>query len=153
MKKIFILLLVSIAVLNVKEAKSQSLPSGACGIVYTYDAAGNRTGYSYLCNNSATAVDKNNQLAVANKQATDTEQVIQVDVLYPNPTTGHITVKLVKPLQNADVQLIDMAGRIVFTAKATGLVLNYNLQKEPAGVYILHIQYVGQQISMKIIKR
>ncbi len=80
-------------------------------------------------------------------------EVIQVDALYPNPTTGQFTVRLVKPLQNATVIIMDILGHIVSRREENGSILHYDLSKQSTGIYILKIDQGEQKVTMKIIKR
>jgi len=151
-KKLLILIFLGILFISNK-AQAQSLPSGSVGIVYTYDAAGDRIDREYVVNNTTSDVSDVNKIDTAALAKKLNEQVLKVDALYPNPTTGQITVRLVKPLQNGLVQIMDVAGRIVINATANGSILNYDLSRFAAGVYFLHIEQGKQKITMKIIKR
>ncbi len=132
---------------------AQSLPAGSAGIVYTYDGAGNRTKVEYVINNTTSDIQTLNKIDTAALAKKLNEQVLKVDALYPNPTTGQITVRLVKPLQNGLVQIMDVAGHVVINTTANGSMLNYDLSRFAAGVYFLHIEQGEQKITMKIIKR
>ncbi len=125
--------------------RAQTLPFGSCGIVYTYDAAGNRTNRQYVCNNFTGPKESASEMAAAG-------DIIQVDVLYPNPTTGYFTVKLFNPLKKATVTITDMAGRIVLKKAESGNILNYDLSRQPSGEYHLMINDGEHSVSMKIIK-
>lgn len=152
MKKIiYIAIVIFICLIQVSRTQAQSLPSNTCGIVYTYDASGNRIKVEYVCNNTPQAVADKADSAVIVKKFT--ENVIKVDALYPNPTTGQITVRLVKPLQNATIQIMDVAGRTLIQAIGNGNMLHYDLSRFAAGVYFLYIQQGNQKTTMKIIKR
>lgn len=133
--------------------KAQSLPAGSAGIVYTYDAAGNRTKVEYVVNNTTSAIQAANKIDTAAIAKKLNEQVLKVNALYPNPTTGQITVRLVAPLQNGIVQIMDIAGHVVINETANGSMLNYDLSRFAAGIYFLHIEQGDQKITMKIIKR
>ncbi|HEU0228246.1 MAG TPA: T9SS type A sorting domain-containing protein [Arachidicoccus soli] len=149
MKKIFILIFVLTSLFGMY-ASGQSLPPGTCGIVYTYDAAGNRTKQEYVINNSAFAnIVDSQKIARLNESV----NVLKVDVLYPNPTTGYFAVRLVKQLQNDLVTITDVSGRVILQRKENGNLLHYNFAQEPAGVYTLNITEGQQSISMKIMKR
>lgn len=130
-------------------AKAQSgIPSGSCGIQYTYDAAGNMIDRQYVCNNSVVAAKKTNlsiQKAVITPQA--------VDVLYPNPTTGRFTLRMIKPLKNARIIIMDMQGRMIHQRNANGNMLQFDLSREAAGMYILRIQDEGETFTAKVIKQ
>ncbi len=146
MKKIlfFISLFVFGSLYN-QNLQAQSLPPGTCGIVYTYDAAGNRTNRQYVCNNFTGPGEIESATA-------STADVIQVDVLYPNPTTGYFSVRLFKSLKKATVTITDMSGRIVLKKAESGSVLNYDLSKQSSGEYHLMINDGEHSVSMKIIK-
>lgn len=148
------------------KTEAQSLPTGTAGIVYTYDASSDRVKAEYVFNNSTTGRTKNGEVdsamlneglsslrdsANAEKELTD--QVVKVNALYPNPTTGKITVRLTNPLQNGKVQITDGTGRIILSATATGYILNYDLSGFGPGIYFLHIEEGKQKVSMKIIKQ
>ena len=151
--RIFLLVSFIAVALSSTKLKGQSLPSGTAGIVYTYDAAGDRIDRKYVVNNTTSEIAniaKSDTAAIAKKL---NEQVLKVDVLYPNPTTGKFTIRLVKPLQNGMVQIIDLAGHIVVNGSASGSILTYDLSPVAAGLYFLHIQQGEQEITMKIIKR
>lgn len=81
-----------------------------------------------------------------------TADVIQVDVLYPNPTTGYFSVKLFKPVKKATVTITDGSGRIVVKKVESGNMLNYDLSRHPSGEYYLTIHDGESSVSMKIIK-
>ncbi|ANI90116.1 hypothetical protein A9P82_12980 [Arachidicoccus ginsenosidimutans] len=152
MKKQFILTLFALIVIAFpQKAFSQSLPSGTAGIVYTYDAAGNRTKVEYIVNNTSTTANvvDSQKIAVAKVSS----NVLKVDVLYPNPTTGRFTVRLVKPLQNANVTIVDVSGRTVIKSVENGSLLTYDLSKQPSGIYLLYIQQQDQKITLKILKK
>jgi hypothetical protein len=88
-----ILLLSIIALLSAFDGMAQQLPLGTCGIVCTYDAAGNRLKRVYFCNNGIDPYPTKAQKAPASaeapadKPANETTEYQMVDALYPNPTT------------------------------------------------------------------
>ena len=129
--------------------KAQSLPTGTCGILYSYDATGNRTKREFVLNNSPLAVETLN----INGMEVNVRDIVKVDALYPNPTTGQFRVRLVKPLQNATVTLLDMSGRIVFRQVVNGSTLVYNISSQPAGVYLLHIIQAKDKVTLKVLKK
>src|SRR5690348_2143948 len=85
-------------------ALAQQLPSGECGIVHVYDAAGNRTKRVYFCNNGTDPYPARKQTDAVKT----TEEVQQVDALYPNPTTGKFFVTFSKALNKATVYIMDV---------------------------------------------
>lgn len=128
-------------------AKAQSLPANTCGIVYTYDAAGNRTQRKYVCNNSPATT------AYTSTKSLDLKTVQQVDRLFPNPTTGHFTVTFSKPLDNGQVTLMDMGGRVLQQSVKSGSQVEFDISRQPAGIYLLRIQDGINAITQKVVKQ
>jgi len=78
--------------------------------------------------------------------------------LYPNPTSGFATV-LIQGLNStdADVQLMDLTGRILISKKVSasnlGLETTLNLSKYAAGVYMVRIQSGDFSTVRRIVRK
>lgn len=111
MQKIFLLLILTFAG---GVAIGQTIAPGSCGLLYTYDAAGNRTKSEYFCNNTSGPINmreaQNNTTTAVEKEET---AFARIDALYPNPTTGRFTVRFAKDLNNTQIWIIDINGRII----------------------------------------
>ncbi|NII25716.1 T9SS type A sorting domain-containing protein [Pseudoflavitalea sp. X16] len=130
-------------------AFSQQLPANACGIVNTYDAAGNRLKRVYFCNNGIDPYPTR-----AAQQTTNvTEEIQSIDALYPNPTTGRFFVTFSKALSNAVVSLTDVNGKTIRQFKASGYRVDFDLSAFAAGVYFVLINDAGNIISKKVVKQ
>jgi hypothetical protein len=76
-------------------------------------------------------------------------------MVYPNPTTGDVTIKLAQP-SDFGYKISDITGKIVVSAEGSAnidtiLVPMQNLQ---SGLYFLTIQTKeGQQLTKKLVKR
>ncbi|MGN6212042.1 T9SS type A sorting domain-containing protein [Parafilimonas sp.] len=150
MKKLLLILIVIIAdFIAASQLKAQTLPVGSCGIVYTYDPAGNRTKREYVCNNGLVG---GNDEAVAENAKISMEDVLKVDVLYPNPTTGIFSVKLFKALNKAVVTISNASGRTLLKKTESGNILTYDLSHYPSGEYFVTIKQDQHSITMKVIK-
>jgi hypothetical protein len=123
---------------------AQQLPWGACGIVNTYDSAGNRLKRVYFCNNGDPYPQKNQQ---------EIMEFEMVDALYPNPTTGKFSITFSKPLQNASILVTDVNGKPIRQFKANGSKVDFDLSAVAAGVYFVRIQEENKIISKKVIKQ
>jgi hypothetical protein len=130
------------------QLKAQTLPVGSCGIVYTYDAAGNRTKREYVCNNGLVEGDQ----PATESAKISMEDILKVDVLYPNPTTGIFSVRLFKTLNKAVVTISDVTGRILLNRTESGNILTYDLSRYPSGEYLITIKQDQQSTTMKVIK-
>jgi hypothetical protein len=136
--------IIFIFILATSIAKSYAqLPLNTCGVVYTYDAAGNRTQRVYLCNNGTRA-----ETVTQNK-----DEAIQVTALYPNPTTGQFRVTFTKALQHAQVIFIDMGGHVMQQRSVSGNLLDFDISTFPAGVYWIKIADGDNRLVYKVIKQ
>lgn len=145
MKKVIPLILVYCSFSAI--ANAQSLPANTCGVVYTYDAAGNRTQRTYLCNNSSRVAFA--PLLTENTPA----KVQQVAHLYPNPTTGRFTVTFSQSLMNATVTLLDMAGNVLHQSRKSGNEVQFDLSSYSAALYIVRVTNGENSISFKVVKQ
>lgn len=137
---------------------SQEIPSGSCGLLMTYDAAGNRIKREYYCNNGSNRIS-NPELARLNDEAGQAKQqeaasagFEEVDALYPNPTTGKFYITFSKAIDNATVQIVDVKGKVVQRVKGSGTRLEFDLSNQPGGTYFVIINSEGVIINKKIIK-
>lgn len=144
MRKILVLVLITFCLQS--RSFSQQLPLNTCGIVYIYDAAGNRTKRTYFCNNGGTYPT---QIKAANALSMEYQPV---DALFPNPTTDKCFITFSKPLQNASVRILDEQGRVVYTKKASGNTIMLDLSNVAAGVYYVQIQEGQNVIVKKVVK-
>ena len=74
--------------------------------------------------------------------------------LYPNPTTGQITLKGEGLTQVTDVQVFDMLGRQVSVINLPSIrnnELNIELPEVPNGNYILHAISVNKSINLRFV--
>jgi hypothetical protein len=140
MRKEIYLLIITIA--SALPALAQQLPLNTCGIVNVYDNAGNRTKRVYFCNNGSDSYP-------ARKT---TEEVQQVDALYPNPTTGKFVVTFSRALKEAHVTMLDVNGKPVSRFIASGNVVEFDLSASAAGIYFIRIDDSGNVILKKVVK-
>jgi len=149
MKKIFLLFVMLVAVFTITSA--QSLPPMTCGVVYSYDDAGNRTQRQYLCNNSPDAVTPGKLVVV--KEAETSLLVKQISTLYPNPTTGQFVIGFTKPLNQAQITLTDAAGRVLLQKRMSGNSVSFDVSRFAAGVFQLQINDGGNLIIQRVVKQ
>lgn len=71
--------------------------------------------------------------------------------LYPNPVTEKLTVDA-GAVVKANVQLMDLSGRIVLTAKMNQSQLVLDLSTLADGVYMIKFQHGSKVITRKIVK-
>lgn len=129
---------------------AQSIPPGSCGILFTYDNAGNRIKQEYYCNNAGRTAQQDSTTIALNEPPTTAFQ--EVDALYPNPTTGIFHITFARALKNASIQLIDLNGRVLQQFKASGNKVTLDLSRASHGEYFVRINDNGQIITKKVIK-
>lgn len=73
--------------------------------------------------------------------------------LYPNPSSGHFWIALPDELNDATIQIIDLAGNVVFQRQENfqgQLKVDLNV---PEGVYFLTIRSSSKFTTKKVIKK
>lgn len=137
-------------------AIAQQLPLGECGIVCTYDAAGNRLRRLYYCNNGGVyptrivVPGKGNEILEPSANVKQEYQMI--DAIFPNPTSGIFHITFSKELKNAIVTLSDLNGRVLQQFTGNGYKLTFDLSKYANGSFIVQIKDEQLTITKKIIK-
>lgn len=65
--------------------------------------------------------------------------------VFPNPTTGNLTLSASRPLQNCDLVVSDYSGRTVKTMKASGTsTFDLDLSAMPPGIYFVLLAMNGK---------
>jgi serine protease AprX len=73
-------------------------------------------------------------------------------IVWPNPAKEVLNVNFAQPLENAAIALVDMAGRVVYQAKAgtdTDIIINTGGFSK--GVYMLNISSDNKSLSKKVV--
>ena len=100
-----------------------------------------QTSYSENCNNacssSAIGIEENSLFNLS---------------LYPNPTTGIITVDLGEVQQDLKTTLTNAIGQVILAEKYNSTPLILLDIAAPKGIYFLHLESNGELITQKIIK-
>lgn len=147
---LFVLFLVLLA----HHVNAQSVPSGQCGLQYTYDAAGNVTGRDYVCNNLMPPGGESLQ-RIKNEGRVDAEaaRIQQIEAIYPNPNTGQFTVRFMLPLEDALIRIINLNGRIVQQFKASGTYIKCDISREASGMYYIQAADRNTHMIQKVVKQ
>lgn len=154
MKKI-VLLFIALR-LFMADSFSQQLPYGTCGILNSYDAAGNRTQRVYFCNNGGpypAGPEMGGSAQGAKTEKVAATEFQYVDALYPNPTSGFFSVTFSKALLNAAISISDNNGKRISSFSASGTKVDFDLSVYAAGVYYINIEEDGKTITKKVIKQ
>lgn len=167
MKKI-IFILSFFLFLDAAESTAQGLQPGECAIMFTYDAAGNMTLREFYCNNTGgvvyrTANDEkakndsakklNGNKIPANDIINNPDEIIKVNALMPNPTTGKFMIRLGEKLTNEEVLLSDANGKFLERRIQSGNILNFDISSLPSGVYFIRINSQSKVFTFKVIKQ
>jgi len=74
--------------------------------------------------------------------------------IYPNPTHGDLYVEIngLGPDETVDYQLFSKSGSLLEIKKNLGYQFNIELEKNPAGMYILNLLIQGKMSQWKILK-
>jgi uncharacterized repeat protein (TIGR03803 family) len=92
------------------------------------------------------------EIIVASSISDMNAPVINIDV-YPNPSSGPLTVMLGRKVNHATVKLLTVAGQIVLEKRNfLGDRFNLNISEYKNGLYILEIIENGHSSKVKIVK-
>lgn len=73
--------------------------------------------------------------------------------LYPNPTMGLLQVRLTDPNEAAQVEVLNLQGRVVQSRTVTKANQELDLTTLPRGVYLLKVQQSGKIIARRVVKQ
>lgn len=147
MKKYF-LLIIQIFVMGAMFAQSP------LARMYDYDATGNRVLRKTVTLRSAVAEPDTMEFSDSRKNADCfTEQIGRWDVqVFPNPTSGLLTLSFDKPVGKGLYQVFSLSGKILMKgnlAQKTQL----DISAMPSGTYLLEIKIDNLDETWKIIKQ
>lgn len=135
-------------------SNAQGLQPGECGIRFTYDGTGALIKRDYLCNNTGVILYfmpfDSTITPISNKVYVD---VVKLNSISPNPTSGKFSVSLANPLVNNDVIFLTANGIIIHRTKFTGSTMQFDLSPQPAGVYFLKIEYKDRVLTLRVVKQ
>jgi hypothetical protein len=145
---------------QIQNLKAQLQP-GECGIMFTYDPTGSLIKREFICNNTGSVMNrtaheektKGDSTKASKKNEIAEEEIVKVNAIMPNPTSGRFTIRLGKPLNNENVLLMDVNGKVIQNSRKSGSELNFDISPYSSGVYFVKIESNGKVISLKIIKQ
>jgi hypothetical protein len=73
--------------------------------------------------------------------------------IYPNPSNGMLHFDIDRILEDANLQIVDISGRIVFTNSNFNSNETINISFLKSGIYIVKVNHEGKTFSQKIIKQ
>lgn len=119
-------------------------------IEYTYDNAGNRIQKKIQVNllppSEGEAFARNINLG-ANLNDLDIEMSV-----FPNPTQDELQVVFQQPLENAEIKLFNLSGKLLLSTPISATNMSISINAYPAGEYVLIIQD-GQRLKQwKVVK-
>ncbi len=74
-------------------------------------------------------------------------------LLYPNPTTGYLTVDFGKGLTNGRIKLVNLYGQILLEqSNISGTSLTLDIAGQPSGMYCIEVSDGGVVERVKVVK-
>lgn len=121
----------------------------AQNVTYRYDAAGNRIQRTVTLQTQLQSSPSASDMALMNDIIA--EHGIKI---YPNPTRGMLSVEINEYSDDLNVEywLSDMSGRIINHQKASSKTAYFDLNKYPAGIYLLKIKVNDETAVWKVVK-
>jgi hypothetical protein len=107
-----------------------------------------------FCTNSKSLLATNDEDAVR-QNIIENEAMTDPFKLYPNPTTGILTLEFAeKPETVAKVEIFSMIGELIYTTEVSGDIRHsFDLTGNPKGVYIFRVLMGTEFMIEKVIKK
>ncbi len=77
------------------------------------------------------------------------EQVL----IYPNPTTGQVTIQLNDNLDQAGIRVFNIHGQVVNQVEQVNNRVNIDLSELPEGLYFIRVSKDGRNLTRKVLVR
>jgi hypothetical protein len=71
--------------------------------------------------------------------------------LYPNPATNNVTIELTDKNAVAELTVLDLFGKVVYTSTITGST-TMDVSELTSGVYMVRLNNNGQTSSTRFVK-
>lgn len=72
--------------------------------------------------------------------------------IFPNPSAGKVTVSFSKmPVSGSKIDILDLSGRNVATRQISGFNEIFNLENQPAGIYLVKSTLGSSELLQKLI--
>jgi Secretion system C-terminal sorting domain len=118
-------------------SNSQGYFQFQCSIKYTYDASGNRAHREYSCGD--VWIDG----PVSNKPAatlnTDSSNAALVSILFPNPNNGIFTIKTSKDVQQGNVKIYSIDGKLIKEFPYSGTSSTFDIRNFANGQFTIRL--------------
>lgn len=149
-------------------SNNDSITANATGATYQWLDCGNNfsvisgeTSQLFVASSSG-----NYAVQVTQNGCTDTSDCANVSIIgledlktvdnyrvYPNPTSGVLTIALEKMEKNLNYELITIEGKVILNGKLNRLVNPINISSEANGIYFLKITGVESSYVHKVVKQ
>ena len=119
-----------------------------CGLIYTYDNAGNR-----IQRSENPCSDDSRMLVMAdtiNKDSLSTQNL--QETLYPNPTAGPFYVVFNNNVSDAQLTITDNLGRQVYNAFVSGATIPVDISAFSPGMYYITVRTGGNSYTNGVFK-
>ncbi len=142
----FILLIV--LCFNVSTAQTPLLD---CGLTYFYDPAGNRI-LRMIVPCEPPSGKTSNPTAKSPESGDSTLATFQIVLIAPNPTAGTFKVMCNQDLDNANVSVLDMNGKVMSQTIVNGREVPLDISHLSPGSYIVVVTSKGAVTSKTVVK-
>jgi hypothetical protein len=72
--------------------------------------------------------------------------------LFPNPTTGNVSVVFSEAVGSAQIHIMDNVGRKLFSTVSSGTSASLDLSTYADGVYIITVTANGRRFQHSVVK-
>jgi hypothetical protein len=154
--KTIILLITLTSFTSLHSAKAQTISLVDCGLTYFYDGVGNRVLRMIVpCGQPSGKIADTSQTAANTKEMhtdSNTLAIFQIVMIAPNPTAGPLNITCNQNMNNANVIVMDMNGKIVSQTTANGSSIQMDISHLVPGAYNVVVTSNGTPTAKTILK-
>ena len=107
--------------------------------------------YSIYADNNGLKSADFDESAMGTTGIEDLTEMVKIDV-FPNPSKGNVTVRFSElPEVGSRIDIMDLSGRKITTRQITGTSEEFNLDQQPAGIYLVKSFLGSKEKTQKLI--
>ena len=134
---------------TIVDAYNDGLAYAQCPTPGMYEVT-NGNSYNYV-----TMSDANFGNAVSHSfcinAVSNTEIISESLIIFPNPSNGNLTIKYDQQIANSEITVLDLTGRVVFTATMNNSEQGFDLEHLAKGKYLVNVKAENVNISKSIV--
>jgi hypothetical protein len=76
------------------------------------------------------------------------EENVTANSIYPNPSSGIVTIRLNEAVLNGTISLLDINGKVLVQQRMNGIMMQFDPENLAAGIYYIQVVNAEQEIVL-----